>query len=65
MKVDYKKTCELYESGNKKLKYESDAEIHRLEAFVQELKDSIEELMDVKNHLLTENRRLVGILKRK
>lgn len=42
MKIDYKKTCELYECGSKKLKYESDSEIGRLEAFIKELKDSIE-----------------------
>ena len=65
MKVDYKKTCEPYENGNKKLRYESDSGIARLEAFVRELKDSIEELMEVKNHLLSENRRLVAILKKK
>lgn len=42
IKIDYKKTCELYECGSKKLKYESDSEIGRLEAFIKELKDSIE-----------------------
>lgn len=52
MKMDYKKTCQLYECGNKKLKYESDSEIGRLEAFIKELKDSIEQLMEVKNHLM-------------
>lgn len=25
IKIDFKKTCELYENGNKKLKYESDS----------------------------------------
>lgn len=41
IKIDYKKTCELYECGNKKLKYESDSEIGRLEVFIKELKESI------------------------
>jgi regulator of replication initiation timing len=36
-----------------------------LEAFVKELKESIEELMEVKNHLMMENRKLVAILKKK
>ena len=65
LKLDYRKTCELYESNNKKLRYESESEISRLEAFIQELKNSIEELMDVKNHLLGENRRFTAILKKK
>lgn len=42
IKIDYKKTCELYECGNKKLKYESDSEIGRLEVFIKELKESIQ-----------------------
>jgi regulator of replication initiation timing len=29
------------------------------------LKDSIEELMEVKNHLMIENRKLIAILKKK
>lgn len=65
IKIDYKKTCELYECGSKKLKYESDSEIGRLEAFIKELKDSIEQLMQVKNHLMMENRKLMAILKKK
>lgn len=47
------------------MRYESDSEISRLEAFVQELKNSIEELMEVKNRLLGENRRFLAILKKK
>ena len=65
IKIDYKKTCQLYESNNKKMKNEGEAEINRLEAFVRELKDSIEELMEVKNHLVGENRRMMAILKKK
>ena len=47
------------------MKSEGEAEINRLEAFVRELKDSIEELMEVKNHLMGENRRMMAILKKK
>ena len=47
------------------MKNEGEAEINRLEAFVRELKDSIEELMEVKNHLVGENRRMMAILKKK
>lgn len=63
--MDYKKTCEHYEGGHKKLRYERDSEVGRLEAFVRELKDSVEELMEVKNNLAIENRRLVAIIKKK
>ena len=37
----------------------------RLESFIKELKDSIEELMEVKNHLIMENRKLAALLKKK
>ena len=65
LKISYKKTCEHYENNQKKVKYESDSEIVRLEAFVKELKESIEQLMEVKNHLIVENRKLIAILKKK
>lgn len=52
IRIDFKKSCDFYESSNKKIQYEADSEIGRLEAFVKELKESIEELMDVKNHLM-------------
>ena len=37
----------------------------RLEDFIKELKESIEELMEVKNHLIAENRKLTAVLKKK
>ena len=40
-KAEYNKTCSHYENTIKKMKYESESEINRLETFVQELKDSI------------------------
>lgn len=65
LKTEFKRMCEMYETNNTKLKYDSDNEILKLESFIKELKDSIEELMEVKNHLIGENRKLISILKKK
>jgi predicted RNase H-like nuclease (RuvC/YqgF family) len=65
LKIEFKRMCEMYETNNTKLKYDSDNEILKLESFIKELKDSIEELMEVKNHLIGENRKLISILKKK
>lgn len=65
MKLDYKKTCDLYENNYRKLKNQSEGEIKRHESVIREFKDSIEDLMEVKNHLFLENKKMLAILKKK